>query len=93
VDLSNVLQRIMCKLRIKYINKFVYNYIVNFYIEKFKGIHPGIILHRELKKRALLQRPFALAIGEHPQTRNAITKDKRSLNIAIALKIESKLGF
>ena len=66
--------------------------MMNTYIEKFKGIHPGIILQRELKKRALLQRPFALSIGEHPQTLNAITKAKRNLNTSIALKIESKLG-
>ncbi len=65
---------------------------MNTYIEKFKGIHPGIILQRELKKRDLLQRPFALSIGEHPQTLNAITKGKRNLNTYLALKIESKLG-
>lgn len=62
------------------------------YLEKYKGIHPGIILDRELKKRALQQRPFALSIGEHPQTLNAITKGKRKLNTALALKIEEKLG-
>lgn len=62
------------------------------YIEKYKGIHPGIILDREFKKRALQQRPFALSIGEHPQTLNAITKGKRKLNTALALKIEEKLG-
>lgn len=64
---------------------------MNTYIEKFKGIHPGIILQRELKKRAISQRPFALSIGEHPQTLNAIIKGKRNLNTSIALKIESKL--
>lgn len=63
------------------------------YIEKYKGIHPGIILDREFKKRALQQRPFALSIGEHPQTLNTITKGKRRLNTALALKIEEKLGF
>lgn len=62
------------------------------YIEKYKGIHPGIILEREFKKRALHQRPFALSIGEHPQTLNAITKGKRKLNTPLALKIEEKLG-
>jgi plasmid maintenance system antidote protein VapI len=39
--------------------------------EKYKGIHPGIILERELKKRAIKQRPFALSLDEHPQTFNA----------------------
>ncbi len=76
----------------QYVNKFVYICKMNFYIEKFKGIHPGIVLDRELKKRALSQRPFALSIGEHPQTLNAITKGKRNLNTSISLKIESKLG-
>ena len=61
-------------------------------IEKYKGIHPGIILDREFKKRALQQRPFALSIGEYPQTLDAITKGKRKLNTALALKIEEKLG-
>ena len=65
---------------------------MNIYLEKYKGIHPGIILERELKKRALQQRPFALSIGEHPQTLNAITKGKRKLNTALALKIEERLG-
>ena len=66
---------------------------MNDYLEKYKGIHPGIILEREFKKRALHQRTFALSIGEHPQTINAITKGKRKLNTALALKIEEKLGF
>ena len=65
---------------------------MNIDLEKYKGIHPGIILDREFKKRALQQRPFALSIGEHPQTLNAITKGKRKLNIALALKIEERLG-
>ncbi|WP_200837129.1 hypothetical protein [Dyadobacter sp. 3J3] len=59
--------------------------------EKYKGIHPGIVLERELKKRSLKQRPFALSIAEHPQTFNAITKGKRNLNTALALKIEKEL--
>ena len=65
---------------------------MNIFIEKYKGIHPGIILERELKKRFLQKRTFALSIGEHPQTLYAITKGKRKLNIALALKIEEKLG-
>lgn len=62
------------------------------YAEKYKGIHPGRVLERELKKRSIKQRPFALAIGEHPQTLNAIIKEKRDLNTALALKIEDRLG-
>lgn len=61
-------------------------------LEKYKGIHPGIVLERELRKRALKQRPFALLLHEHPQTLNAITKGKRGLSIPLALKIEKELG-
>ena len=61
-------------------------------IEKYKGIHPGVILERLLNKKAISQRPFALSIGEHPQTINAITKGRRKLNISLALKIEEKLS-
>jgi addiction module HigA family antidote len=59
--------------------------------EKYKGIHPGIILERELKKRSIKQRPFALSIAEHPQTFNAILKGKRNINTALALRIEKGL--
>lgn len=59
---------------------------------KYKGIHPGIILGRELQKRSIKQRPFALSIDEHPQTLNSIIKGKRNLNIPLALKIEEKLN-
>ena len=59
---------------------------------KYKGIHPGIVLERELKKRSIKQRPFAISIQEYPQTLNAITKGKRNLNTPLALKIEEKLG-
>lgn len=61
-------------------------------IEKYKGIHPGIVLERLLAKKAMAQRPFAQSIGEHPQTLNAITRGKRKLNIPLALKIEEKLN-
>lgn len=58
---------------------------------KYKGIHPGIILERELEKRSLKKRPFAKSIGEYEQTINAITKGKRNIPVGLALKIESKL--
>ncbi|WP_139422761.1 helix-turn-helix transcriptional regulator [Chryseobacterium mulctrae] len=58
---------------------------------KYKGIHPGIIIERELKKRSLKKRPFALAIDEYPQIINDITKGKRNIPVALALKIEKKL--
>lgn len=61
-------------------------------IEKYKGIHPGIILERELKKRNLKKGPFALSLQEYPQTLNDITKGKRGLTPALSLKIDSALG-
>lgn len=60
--------------------------------KKYKGIHPGFIIKRELEKRSLKQRPFALSIDEHPQTFNAITKGKRAIPTSFALKIEQALG-
>lgn len=59
--------------------------------EKYKGIHPGFVLERELKKRGIKQRPFALKLREHPQTFNAIIKGKRNLPTLLALKIEREL--
>lgn len=61
-------------------------------LNKFKGIHPGIILKRELERLGIKQRPFALSLAEHPQTFNAITKGKRSLTPQLAIKIDKNLG-
>lgn len=74
------------------INISVYIWSVDSRFEKYKGIHPGIVLERELKKRSLKQRPFALSIAEHPQTFNAITKGRRGISTALALKVEKVLG-
>jgi antitoxin HigA-1 len=60
-------------------------------LEILKGIHPGIILDRKLKEKKLPKGRFALLINEYPQTLGAITKGKRSMNIALAMKIEKEL--
>jgi plasmid maintenance system antidote protein VapI len=57
-----------------------------------KGVHPGFILDRELKKRHLRKGPFAISLQEFPQTLVSITKGKRRMNINIALKIEEAFG-
>lgn len=62
-------------------------------LKYIKGIHPGKIVERRLKKQKSNQRQLALAIDEHPQTLNAIINGKRSMNTSLALKIEEKLGF
>ncbi|MGN6646989.1 MAG: DUF6922 domain-containing protein, partial [Cytophaga sp.] len=60
-------------------------------IEKYKGIHPGAILERELAKRNLKKAPFALSLNEYPQTLNDITKGKRGMTTALSLKIDKAL--
>lgn len=61
-------------------------------INALKGIHPGIFLENELQKRKLKKGRFALTIGEYPQTLTAITRGKRGMNTALALKIEQELS-
>ncbi len=56
-----------------------------------KGIHPGIFLAHELKRRKFGKVAFARSINEHPQTIVAITKGKRRMNTRLALKIEKLL--
>lgn len=75
-----------------YVNKFAYISRMKSYLLKYKGIHPGIILDRELKKRSIKERPFALSLGEHPQTLNKITAGKRNITVGLALKIERTLN-
>lgn len=73
------------------ISKIVYFYTMKEELSILKGIHPGIILERELRKRNFSKAQFALSIGEYPQTLGAITKGKRNMNTALALKIEQAL--
>jgi addiction module HigA family antidote len=61
-------------------------------ISVLKGIHPGIVLERELRKRNLSKGHFAIALNEFPQTIGAITNGKRKMNTPLALKIEHALG-
>jgi plasmid maintenance system antidote protein VapI len=65
--------------------------IMNTNISIIKGIHPGIILDRELKKRRLSKKQFAKSIDEFPQTLGAITKGKRRINPSLSVRIGEKL--
>lgn len=65
---------------------------MNLKFSTIKGIHPGLFLERELKNRDLAKGPFALALGEYPQTLSAITKGRRSMNTPLAMKIEHALN-
>ncbi|MEO6850767.1 MAG: plasmid maintenance system antidote protein [Mucilaginibacter sp.] len=62
-------------------------------IEQYKGIHPGFILDRELKKRHLKKGPFALSLAIYPQTLNEITKGRRVMTPELSLKIDQALAF
>jgi plasmid maintenance system antidote protein VapI len=57
-----------------------------------KGIHPGVVLERELAKRKLGRGRFAISIDEFPQTISAIINGKRDMNTVLAMRIEQKLG-
>jgi len=61
-------------------------------LERFKGIHPGLILERELNKRAIKPSPFALSVDTHRQIFNAILKGKRGIPIPLSLKVDQALG-
>lgn len=61
-------------------------------IELIKGIHPGIILERELKKRKLPKRRLAILIGEYPQLLGDITKGKRRINPSLSIRLGNALG-
>ena len=62
-------------------------------IDILKGIHPGKIIGRDLKKRNLSQRSFAASIREHSQTLNAVITGRRNLTVEMALKIEQAFGY
>ncbi len=61
-------------------------------INLIKGIHPGLILGRELKKRGLSNLEFAQSINEFPQTIGAIINGKRRMNPGLSLKIANVLN-
>jgi len=56
-------------------------------INRIKGIHPGAILKREIKKRKIKSVNLANKIDEHPQTINAITKERRGINAKLSFKL------
>ena len=77
--------------RICFLNKFVYFCTMDNRINILKGLHPGVFLQRELKKRKLKSGQFAESIGEHPQTMSAIIRGRRSMNTPLSLRIEKAL--
>ena len=62
-------------------------------IDILKGIHPGKIIDRDLKRRNLSQRFFAALIGVHSQTLNAVICGHRRLTTEMAIKIEQAFEY
>ncbi len=56
-------------------------------IAKIKGIHPGLILKRELKRNNIKSTELAMAIDEHKQTLSAIINQRRGINPTISIKL------
>ncbi|MFT4072106.1 MAG: HigA family addiction module antitoxin [Dysgonamonadaceae bacterium] len=62
-------------------------------LDTYKGISPGKIIDRRLKKLNLSQRALARKIGEHSQSINAVITGRRSLTTELSIKIERALGY
>ena len=62
-------------------------------INALKGIHPGRVIERELRKQKITQKGLAERIEEHSQTLNAVIKGHRSLTVEMAVKIEEAFGY
>ena len=59
-------------------------------LSKIKGIHPGLILKRELKRNNIRSNDLANAIDEHKQTISAILNQRRGINPSISIKLAKK---
>src|SRR5690606_1490997 len=57
-----------------------------------KGIHPGLFLSNELRKKKIGRGQFALGINEYPQVIGDIANGKRRLTPRIALKLDHALS-
>lgn len=62
-------------------------------INTIKGIHPGKLIERDLKKKGITQRGLAEETDIPYQTINAIVTGKRNLTTEQTLKIEKSLGY
>lgn len=61
-------------------------------IDIVKGIHPGLYLEHKIREKHLKKGQLALTVNEYPQTLTTITKGKRDMNTALALKLERVLS-
>jgi len=61
-------------------------------ISKIRGIHPGAILKRELKKRGMKSSELAELVDEYKQTISAILNERRGINPGLSVKLAHYLG-
>lgn len=61
-------------------------------LEAIKGIHPGYILKRELKRRGLKSSELASNINEHKQTISAVINCKRKVTPTLSIKLANVFG-
>lgn len=62
-------------------------------LDIIRGIHPGFIVDRELKRRKIRKVKFASDINEFAQTLTSITKGKRKMNPELSIKIGKAFGW
>lgn len=56
-------------------------------LNRIKGIHPGLILKRELNDRGMKASELAQILGEHKQTISAILNTRRDINPKLSIKL------
>ncbi len=56
-------------------------------LEKIKGIHPSIILKRELTHKKIKSSELAKSVDEHKQTISAILNQKRKITPKLSIKL------
>lgn len=56
-------------------------------LAKIKGIHPGLILKRELERNNIKSSVLAMEINEHKQTISAVVNQKRGVNPELSIKL------
>ncbi|WP_372745278.1 HigA family addiction module antitoxin [Lutibacter sp.] len=61
-------------------------------LNKIKGLHPGIILKRELSRQDIRSSELADAINEHKQTISAILNQRRGINPSISIKLAKRFN-
>lgn len=61
-------------------------------ISRIKGIHPGVIIKREIRIRGIKSKELASSLDEHAQTISSILKGKRSITPKLSIKLGQIFG-